>query len=118
MELLLIEDDENVAKTLALAYASEGHHITVLPNAEDGLSYLDRTRPDIVLLDVRLPGMNGIAMLRRVRERDHTLPVVLITGDATGDEVIEARQLGVLEVIEKPFVLKHLSEALVRMKPS
>ena len=118
MKLLLIEDDVRVAQVLADAFAADGHETTTRYTGEDGLAYLARERPDAVVLDVRLPAINGIAVLRQIRSTDSVLPVIIMTGLATPSEVAEARRLGVTEIIEKPYVLKHLSEALARARAS
>ena len=115
MKLLLIEDDVRVAQVLADAFEADGHATTIRYTGEDGLVYLLRERPDAVVLDVRLPAMNGIAVLRQIRTTDPALPVIIITGLATPSEVAEAHRLGVTEIVEKPYVLKHFSEALTRI---
>jgi DNA-binding response OmpR family regulator len=115
MKLLLIEDDVRVAFVLAEAFGIDGHETTIRYTGEDGLAYLSRERPDAVVLDIRLPALNGVAVLRRIRETDPNLPVIIMTGLATLGEMAEARRLGVTEIIEKPEVLKHFSEALARI---
>ena len=115
MKLLLIEDDVRVAWVLAEAFRADGHETTVKHTGEDGLAYLRRDRPDAVVLDVRLPELNGVAVLRQIRSTDPELPVIIMTGLATLGEIAEARRLGVTEIIEKPDVLKHFSEALARI---
>jgi len=115
MKLLLIEDDEHVAQLLAEAFASQGHATAIRYTGEDGLAYLTRERPDAVVLDVRLPRLTGVAVLRQIRATDPTLPVIIMTGLATPGEIDEARRLGVTEVIEKPDILRHFSEALARI---
>lgn len=115
MKLLLIEDDEAVAQVLAEAFTSGGHETAVTYTGEDGLAYLTRERPDAVVLDVRLPRLNGVAVLRQIRATDPTLPVIIMTGLATPGEIAEVRRLGVTEIIEKPEVLRHFSEALSRI---
>src|SRR2546426_10563809 len=77
--------------------------------------HVRRERPDAVVLDVRLPTMNGVAVLRQIRSTDPRLPVIIMTGLATPEEIAEARHLGVTEIIEKPEVLKNFSEALARV---
>ncbi len=114
MNLLLIEDDVEVADVLARAFREEGHVTTVTPSGEAGLALLARQRPDAVLLDVRMPTMNGIEVLRRIRAIDQALPVIIITGLATPSEIAKARELGVTEVIEKSYVLRNFSESLAR----
>jgi DNA-binding response OmpR family regulator len=115
MKLLLIEDDEHVAQVLAEAFASQGHATAIRYTGEDGLAYLTRERPDAVVLDVRLPRLNGVAVLRQIRATDPALPVIIMTGLATPSEIAEARRLGVTEIIEKPDILRHFSEALARI---
>src|SRR5947209_6427637 len=115
MKLLLIEDDVHVAKVLAEAFGADGHETTVMHSGEEGLAYLTRERPDAVVLDVRLPVLNGVAVLRKIRSTDPGLPVIIMTGLATLGEIAEARRLGVTEIIEKPDVLKNFSEALARV---
>jgi DNA-binding response OmpR family regulator len=115
MKLLLIEDDEHVAHVLAEAFASQGHATAIRYTGEDGLAYLTRERPDAVMLDVRLPRLDGVAVLRQIRATDPTLPVIIMTGLATPGEIAEVRRLGVTEIIEKPEVLRHFSDALARI---
>jgi len=115
MKLLLIEDDEHVAEVLADAFAVDGHETVIRHTGEDGLAYLSQTRPDAVVLDVRLPTLNGVAVLRQIRSTDTTLPVIIMTGLATAGELAEVRRLGVTEIVEKPEVLKHFGDALARI---
>ena len=116
MKLLLIEDDEHVAQVLAEAFASQGHATAIRYTGEEGLAYLTRERPDAVVLDVRLPRLNGVALLRQIRATDPALPVIIMTGLATPGEIAEVRRLGVTEIIEKPDILRHFSEALARIE--
>jgi two-component system, NtrC family, response regulator AtoC len=116
MKLLLIEDDEHVAQVLAEAFASDGHETAISYSGEAGLAYLAREHVDAVVLDIRLPVLNGVAVLRQVRSTDPTLPVIIMTGFATPGEIAEVRRLGVTEIIEKPEVLKHFGEALARIE--
>ena len=115
MKLLLIEDDEHVAQVLADAFTSQGHATVIRYTGEDGLAYLTRERPDAVVLDVRLPRLDGVAVLRQIRATDPTLPVIIMTGLATQGEIAEIRRLGVTEIIEKPEILRRFSEALARI---
>ncbi len=114
VNLLLIEDEVDVADVLATAFRDDGHKTVIAYTGEEGLTLLGRERPDAVLLDIRLPKMNGIEVLRRIRSIDQALPVIVITGLATPSEIEEARELGVTEVIEKSYVLRNFSESLAR----
>ncbi len=115
MKLLLIEDEVRVAEVLAKAFEESGHETAITYTGEDGLAFLARERPDAVVLDIRLPTINGVSVLRQIRVIDPGLPVVVMTGFATPAELEEVRRLGVTEIIEKPDVLKHFSEALARI---
>jgi CheY-like chemotaxis protein len=114
MKLLLIEDDRNVADMLATAFRDEGHTTTVKHSGEAGLSQLGLERPDAVVLDILLPKMNGIEVLRQIRANDPTLPVIIVSGFATPGQLDEARRLGVTEIISKPHILTHFTDALAR----
>jgi DNA-binding response OmpR family regulator len=115
MRLLLIEDDEQVAEVLSDAFGSQGHETAIRHTGEDGLVYLTHDRPDAVVLDIRLPKLNGVAVLRQIRASDPSLPVIIMTGLATPGEIAEVRRLGVTEIVEKPEILKNFSEALKRI---
>jgi len=112
---LLIEDDEDVAEVLAYAFAEDGHETAITHTGEDGLAYIARDRPDAVVLDVRLPTLDGVGVLRQIRASDPTLPVIIMTGLATRGELAEIRRLGVTEIIEKPELLKRFGDALARI---
>jgi DNA-binding response OmpR family regulator len=103
-----------VANVVADAFSSQGHETMIKYSGEDGLDYLTRERPDAVVLDVRLPRLNGVAVLRQIRSTDPTLPVIIMTGLATPGEIAEVRRLGA-EIIEKPLLLRNFSEALARI---
>src|SRR2546428_12842071 len=112
MKLLLIEDDEAVAHVRAEAFGSQGHETAVKYTGEDGLAYLTREPPDAVVLDVRLPRLDGVAVLRQIRSNDPTLPLIIMTGLATPGEIAEVRRLGVAEIIDQPERLRHFRDAL------
>jgi DNA-binding NtrC family response regulator len=114
MKILIIDDEILVASLLADAVGGQGHEVTVATDGEEGLALLRQSRPDAVFLDVKLGELSGIEVLRQVRRSDARLPVILITGHAAASQLDEARQLGVTEIIEKPFVLTQLSGALAR----
>ena len=112
MRILIVDDEKAVANLLADAIQVQGHQATVVHRGDEALAALARQRPDAVFLDVLMPGMSGVEVLRRIRATDRALPVILITGHAKEEEIEEARRLGVSEIIEKPFILNNLSEAL------
>jgi len=115
MDLLIIEDDPTVGPLLRDVFVSDGHTATLMRSGEAGLDYLASERPDAVLLDVQLPRISGIEVLRRIRSKSPDLPVVVITGHATPEQIAQAKALGVVEVLEKPEILNEVHDALKRL---
>jgi DNA-binding response OmpR family regulator len=115
MKILLVEDDAPVAEFLAEAFREAGHQTTVTHSGEEALRILRQETPEVVFLDLVLPKMNGIQVLEGIRLINRTLPVIIVTAYPDLEDVAEAQQLGVAEVIEKPYVLKHYTDALTRV---
>jgi DNA-binding response OmpR family regulator len=116
MQLLVIEDDAVVGPLLVDAFTDAGQTVTLVPTGEEGLRQIAARRPDAVFLDIRLPTIDGIEVLRRIRIDDPTLPVIIITGHATDRQIGEARALGALDVVLKPEILKQIEPALDRLR--
>ena len=112
MRILIVDDEVNVANLLAESVKVQGHEAVVAVSGAEGLTLLQEKPPDAVFLDIVMPEMSGIEVLRQIRVTHPALPVIVITGIASPKQIEEVRRLGVTEVIEKPFVLRHLEEAL------
>ena len=112
MRIMVVEDDIHVASLLAAALTNQGHKVISAHDAEEALALLAQHRPDALLLDVLLGELSGIDLLRQLRRTDQDLPVVLLTGQATANVSGAARRLGVTDILEKPFGLKRLPQAL------
>jgi two-component system, NtrC family, nitrogen regulation response regulator NtrX len=112
MQILIIDDEPEVGRTLACALAELGHRPLVATSGAEGLARMRDECPEAIFLDVRMAGLGGLDVLQEIR-RDHpALPVVLITGHATDDELEEARRLGVAGIVAKPWVLNGLQGAI------
>lgn len=116
MHLLVIEDDPIVGPLLVDAFTDGGRTATLVPSGEEALRQIAARRPDGVFLDIQLPTMNGIEVLRRIRAMDASLPVIIITGHATDRQIDEARELGALDVVLKPEILNQIEPALDRLR--
>jgi DNA-binding response OmpR family regulator len=112
MQLLVIEDDPVVGVLLVDAFTDAGQSVTLVSNGEEALRHIDRQRPDGVFLDIQLPTISGIDVLRRIRSLHPTLPVIIITGHATERQIDEALELGALDVVLKPQILNQIESAL------
>src|SRR3990172_7599444 len=89
MKILIVDDEVHVAKVLADSVRLQGDEAFVAGGGEEGLALLDQKRPDAVFLDIVMPGMGGIEVLRRIREVYPALPVIVITGHASTAEIEE-----------------------------
>ncbi|MCB9546868.1 MAG: sigma-54-dependent Fis family transcriptional regulator [Myxococcales bacterium] len=101
--ILVVDDEKNIRRTLALVLEGEGFTVTDAGTAEEALDLLERRRFDMLMLDVCLPGMDGIAALRLIHEQDADLPVVMISGHASVRDAVEATRAGAFDFIEKPL---------------
>jgi CheY-like chemotaxis protein len=115
MKILIVDDEPHVADVLARSLAREGHHTEVAHSGEEALRRIGDADLDALFLDVSMPGINGLAVLTEVRRRRPTLPVVVITGHATPDQLDQVRRLGAVEVIAKPAPLTYYQQALNRL---
>jgi DNA-binding NtrC family response regulator len=113
MKILIIDDEIAVAELLADAVEDQGHEAVIARDGVEALALCSESQPDAVFLDILMPGMPGIEVLRQLRARHPSLPVLLVTGHPDAASVVEeARTLGVSDVIEKPFILKQVGGAL------
>jgi DNA-binding response OmpR family regulator len=106
--ILIVEDEHAVARGVQYALQQEGYQVTVAPTGEDGLAFATQQAPDLVILDVRLPGIDGFEVLRRMRVAGSKVPVLVLTArDDEVDKVI-GLELGADDYLTKPFSLREL----------
>ena len=109
--ILVVDDDEGVTQTFARMLRLEGYDVRTAMNAETGLREADRSHPDAIILDLRMPLVDGLGFLRRLRARDEQrdTPVAIVTGDYFLDDQVSAelRDLGA-ELKFKPLWLEDL----------
>ena len=115
MEIMLIDDDEWIRDSLGLYFEGEGCHLLALETAEEGLEVLKKQDYDIVMVDYRLPGMDGLEFLKRIQKTQSHAMKVLITAYKSEGVVSEALKIGVQDFIEKPFTTKTIEESLTRL---
>ncbi|MCP5191082.1 MAG: response regulator transcription factor [Pseudomonadales bacterium] len=100
--ILLVDDDTLLRRSLAFNLEQAGYQVSTAASAEDALAYLQRARPDLVLLDVGLPGMDGLQALRQMRQTSE-LPVIFLTARRRDLDEILGLELGADDYITKPF---------------
>ena len=116
--VLVIDDDEALRESLAEAIADLGHTPELAADGVAGLARLDRGRVDAVLLDLRMPGMDGMTVLARIRARPDAPPVAVLTAVPTAANTIEAMRLGAVDHLAKPIGRAELAALITRMLPA
>jgi len=115
MNILIVDDEPEVAEVLAKSLDRQGHHTMTVNSGVEALKKIDDAAVDAMFLDVSMPGINGLEVLAEVKRRRPSLAVVVITGNATPDELEEVRRLGAVDVIPKPAALTHYHRAIERL---
>ena len=106
--VLIVDDERTLARAVRAFLIEAGYDAEVAPDAEQALGLLETLRPDVVFSDMRLPGMNGIELLRRIREFDPSIAVVIMTAYGTIEGAVEAVKLGAFDYLKKPVDLEEL----------
>jgi two-component system nitrogen regulation response regulator NtrX len=114
--ILVIDDEAAIRDSLKMTLEYEGYEFLAAATGQEGLALIERESPDLVLLDVKMPGMDGLEVLDRIRAINDALPVVVVSGHGTISTAVEATKKGAFDFIEKPFasdrVLVSLRNAL------
>ena len=106
--ILIVEDEHAVARGIQYALQQEGYEVIVAQSGEQGLEVAVHQAPDLIVLDVRLPGMDGFEVLRRIRAAEGKMPILVLTArDDEVDKVI-GLELGADDYLAKPFGLREL----------
>jgi PAS domain S-box-containing protein len=113
-KLLIIDDEEGIRKLLALSLASDGYEICTAANGEEGIEIFKSESPAIILTDIKMPGIDGIEVLKQVKEFSSDTEVIMITGHGDMDLAIEALKLEASDFLNKPIKDEALSVALRR----
>src|SRR5690349_2980965 len=118
----LIDDDEHVRRAVAFLLGTAGHAVRVHESAEKFLGELPNLQPGCIVSDVRMPGLDGVGLLRRLGERGLDMPTIIMTGHADVALAVAAMKAGAVDFIEKPFddevLLAAVQGALSRYKRS
>jgi two-component system, NtrC family, nitrogen regulation response regulator GlnG len=112
--ILIVDDEEAVCWSLQRALGREGHSVAVAASAEQAFPLLHRQRPDVLILDVRLPGMDGLTALPRIRQLMPDLPVIVVTAFGDLPTAVRAVEGGAFEYLTKPFDLQQAIECVNR----
>ena len=111
-KILVVDDEDSIRRTLEGVFRDEGFRVFSSKNGEDAVRLVQEEKPDLVLLDIWLPGMDGLEALQEFKKIRPELPVIMISGHATIPTAIQATKLGAVDFIEKPLDLEVMLTAV------
>ncbi len=106
--VLVVDDDPAIRRTLAINLRARDYEVETAGDGRSALQILDERMPDVVLLDLGLPDLDGVTVLRRLREVDARVPVIVVSARSGSDDKVEALDLGADDFITKPFSIEEL----------
>ncbi len=106
--ILIVEDEETLSSSLRMALKSEGYNILCSGSGEEALKAIEKELVDLVILDIRLPGMNGLQAMEKIKELDPMILTIVMTGYAEVETAVRAMKMGAYDYINKPFELDEM----------
>ena len=110
--VLVVDDEPDFIELLREFLTAKGYEVIAASNGEEGLRKVKEDRPHLILLDVRMPKMNGLEVLKQVREIDHEVGVIMVTAVNEEETGRQALKMGAFDYITKPLDLKYLERSL------
>jgi DNA-binding NtrC family response regulator len=114
-KVLVIDDEQGIRSLLDMLLSRKGYGVVLADGGRKGLELFRRERPDVIVLDLNMPEMDGVAVLQQVRSLNPDQPVIILTGAGTPEKEQRVHALGVSEFVEKEFSLHRLGDALKRV---
>ena len=103
--ILIVDDEASMRKNISDLLSPLGYHILEAGNGNAGMMMFVQKKPDVIILDINLPGKNGLEVLKEIRGISNDTPVIIFTAFGTSERAIEAMKLGAFDYLEKPFEL-------------
>ena len=100
-KILLVDDEPIFASPMVIWLKSKGYEVKVAANGGEGLKSIEAEKPDIVFLDLQMPVMDGIQTLKKIREKDKDLPVIIVSATVDYNKLVELKALGITGVFHK-----------------
>jgi PAS domain S-box-containing protein len=113
-KLLLIDDEPDIVRVLSMSLKADGYDVLTAQSGAEGLAAFEKEKPDIIITDIKMPGMDGIEVLEKIKALEPNAEVIIITGHGDIDNAIEALKFGASDYINKPIRDEALSIALQR----
>ncbi len=113
LEILVVDDEQEIAKALQCLLSEKGYSVRVAYEGKAALEAVKKHRPHLVFLDIRMPLMSGLTVLRNIRDYDRSIKVIMVTAFGTKEIVSEAWRLGAVDFIRKPFTKSYLEHEVM-----
>jgi two-component system response regulator (stage 0 sporulation protein F) len=113
-KLLVVDDENDICDFVKTFFKDRGFHVFTALNGEDALSIAKKERPDMVLLDIKMKGMDGLAALKHIKELDRSIKIIMVTALVDQDKMHEAYKLGACDYITKPLILDYLEQTVLK----
>jgi DNA-binding NtrC family response regulator len=114
-KVLVVDDEPGIRSLLDTLLRRKGYAVVLADGGRKGLELFRRERPDVIVLDLKMPEMDGVTVLQQIRSLNPDQPVIILTGAGTPEREQQVRTLGVTEFVEKEFSLHRLGDALKRI---
>ncbi len=112
--ILIVDDEFSICEVLAQFLKKDGYNVSMASNGEEAIGIIGRENIDMIISDIKMPGISGVDLLKRVKESAPSMPVLMTTGFPTLDTAIEALKLGAYDYMTKPFHLEEIGEKVRR----
>src|SRR5579859_5361187 len=106
--ILIVEDEPRMRRLLEISLGEDGHHVQTAEDAEKGLAFLRRQPPDLVVTDLKLPGMNGLEFLEEGKRLNAALPFIVMTAYGSVETAVDAMKAGASDYVLKPFTMAEM----------
>ena len=113
IRVLLVEDEQTLADIIADTLSEKDFTVTVAYNGVEGLRAFDRERPQVVVTDIMMPGMDGLSLVAELRRRDPSVPILFLSARSAAEDVVRGFEAGGNDYLRKPFAM---SELIVRLR--
>ena len=114
--VLIVDDDDSLRTSFEKLLLSEGYNALIAANGMEGIELVKQSRPDLAIIDMKMPGMGGLALFQRLKEEHALMPVIVMTAFGTTETAIEAMKMGAFDYVLKPFditsLLQNIAEAV------
>jgi DNA-binding response OmpR family regulator len=113
-KLLIVDDEQDVREFAQKFFKKRQIETLIASGGREALGIIEKEKPDLVLLDVRMEEMNGVDVLKTLRSQNNSVKIIMVSGVENGETIQETRNLGVLDYIHKPLILDELEKIVLK----